>query len=53
MNAPQTALKVDDIRLGDVLFWQLTPDERDTAFATLRVKRPVSWHEEFEYPGVP
>jgi methyl-branched lipid omega-hydroxylase len=53
MPTPQMTLNVDDIRLGDVLFWQMAPAERDAAFATLRAQRPVSWHEEFEYPGVP
>ena len=53
MDTPQTTLKVDDIRVGDVLFWQLPAYEREAAFATLRAERPVSWHEEFEYPGVP
>lgn len=53
MTTPQTSLRVEDIRLGDVLFWQLPGSERDAAFATLRAERPVSWHEEFEYPGMP
>jgi cytochrome P450 len=53
MTTPQTSLRVDDIRLADILFWQLPESERDAAFGTLRAERPVSWHEEFEYPGVP
>lgn len=53
MRTPSTTLQVDDIRFGDILFWQLPPAERDAAFAVLRAQRPVSWHEEFEYPGVP
>jgi cytochrome P450 len=50
---PSSALAVDDIRLGDVAFWTLPEGEREGAFATLRRERPVSWHEEFEYPGLP
>lgn len=50
---PNSALAVDDIRLGDVAFWTLPEAEREGAFATLRRERPVSWHEEFEYPGLP
>jgi methyl-branched lipid omega-hydroxylase len=48
---PQTDLTLDQIQLGDALFWG-RPD-RDAAFAKLRAERPVSWHEEFEYPGLP
>jgi cytochrome P450 len=53
MTAPQSSLKLEDIRLADVTFWQLPESEREGAFAVLRRERPVSWHEEFEYPGVP
>jgi cytochrome P450 len=53
MSTPQTSLTLDDIRLADVTFWQLPAAEREGAFALLRRERPVSWHEEFEYPGVP
>jgi cytochrome P450 len=53
MLTPQTSLGIDDIRLGDVVFWQLPENEREGAFAKLRRERPVSWHEEFEYPGLP
>lgn len=54
MNAPPTTtLPVDRIRLGDVDFWNLPEAEREAAFAVLRRERPVSWHEEFEYPGLP
>jgi cytochrome P450 len=51
--APRTALTVDDIKLADVAFWSLPDRERDAAFTVLREQRPVSWHEEFEYPGLP
>ncbi len=53
MTRPQTSLKLDDISLADVVFWQLPGSEREGAFAKLRAERPISWHEEFEYPGVP
>ncbi|MEO8604572.1 MAG: cytochrome P450 [bacterium] len=51
--APQTALTPDEIKLSDVAFWALPDRERDAAFTVLREQRPVSWHEEFEYPGLP
>ena len=50
---PTTALALDDIRLADQAFWLLPEPEREGAFARLRAERPVSWHEEFEYPGIP
>ncbi|MDX2167796.1 MAG: cytochrome P450 [Deltaproteobacteria bacterium] len=51
--APRTELSVDDIKLSDVAFWSLPDHDREAAFALLRAERPVSWHEEFEYPGLP
>jgi len=48
---PQTDLSVDQIKLADVEFW--TRPDRDACFAKLRTERPVSFHEEFEYPGLP
>jgi cytochrome P450 len=51
--APRSALSIDDIKLSDVAFWSLPDHEREAAFALLREERPVSWHEEFEYPGLP
>src|SRR5262245_58953157 len=51
--SPPTSLGIDDIKLGDVAFWTLPESEREGAFALLREQRPVSWHEEFEYPGLP
>jgi cytochrome P450 len=48
---PTTPLSIDDIKLADAAFWS-RPD-RDACFAKLRAERPVSWHEEFEYPGLP
>ncbi len=41
-----------DIRLGDVDFWSLPLEDRESAFATLRRERPVSFHEEPEVPGL-
>src|SRR5438046_1588269 len=46
-----TSLSVDDIQLGQPEFWLRT--DREAAFATLRAERPVSWHEEFDYPSLP
>jgi cytochrome P450 len=36
-----------------VEFWTLPEADREGAFALLRRGRPVSFHEEFEYPGLP
>jgi cytochrome P450 len=51
MTTPQTTLSVDEIKLSDPAFW--LRDDRDGCFAKLRAERPVSWHEELEYPGMP
>jgi len=53
MMTPQTSLSLDRINLSDVNFWTLPGSERDGAFAKLRAERPVSWHDEAEYPGIP
>jgi methyl-branched lipid omega-hydroxylase len=50
---PQTDLSVDEIKLGALDFWVRNDRDRDAAFAVLRAERPVSWHEEYEYPGLP
>ena len=51
MRTPTTDLALDDIRLGDPALW-LRPD-REGMFAKLRAERPVSFHEERDFPGVP
>jgi methyl-branched lipid omega-hydroxylase len=51
--APTADLSLDDIKLADVEFWTRPDREREAAFAMLRAERPVSFHEEFEYPGLP
>ena len=48
---PTTDLAVDDIDLGAAEIWA-RPD-RDGIFAKLRAERPVSFHEEPEFPGFP
>src|SRR5262249_36822970 len=48
---PPPSLPLDDIKLAAPAFWS-RPD-REGCFAKLREQRPVSWHEEFEYPGLP
>lgn len=50
MMQANTAMRPDDIRLGDESFWTLPVDTREAAFATLRRERPVSFHEEPEVP---
>ncbi len=45
---------VDDIQLGDLAFWAKPLAERDAAFAALRDRMPLAFHEEVnEFPGVP
>jgi len=48
---PTTDLSVDQIQLGQFETWG-RPD-RDGLFAKLRAERPVSFHEEGEFPGIP
>ena len=48
---PTTDLAVDDIDLGSVELWSRR--DRDGIFARLRAERPVSFHEESEFPGFP
>jgi cytochrome P450 len=50
---PRTSLALDEIQLAHAAFWGMPEEERDGAFAKLRAERPVSWHEEFEYPDLP
>ena len=46
---PRSDLSVDEIDLSDPLFWALSEEEREGAFATLRAERPISFHEERDY----
>jgi methyl-branched lipid omega-hydroxylase len=46
---PRTDLTVDDIDLSDPLFWAMSEEEREGAFALLRRERPISFHEERDY----
>jgi cytochrome P450 len=48
---PITELAIDDMTLGQPEFWTRT--DRDACFAKLRSQRPVSFQDEFEYPGLP
>jgi len=50
---PRDTLSVDEIALGQPEFWDQPGDVREGAFATLRAERPVSFHEEFEFPPLP
>src|SRR5262245_37854694 len=47
---PLSRSGVDEIRLGDVAFWERPIEEREGDFLTLRRQRPVSFHEEPEVP---
>ena len=48
---PTTDVALDDIRLGEPMFW--ARDDRDALFAKLRRERPISFHEEFLMPPLP
>jgi len=50
-SLPTTDLSVDEIQLGQLETWA-RPD-REGMFAKLRAERPVSFHEEGEFPGIP
>ena len=50
---PRSVLSVDEIRLSDQAFWLRPLDEREGAFATLRAERPISFHEEPYFEGLP
>ncbi len=49
----EQALELEDIELGDPEFWALPAAEREGAFLTLREHAPVSFHAEYEFPGLP
>src|SRR5207237_2283369 len=48
---PTTGLALDDIQLGELSLWLRR--DREGIFAKLRAERPVSFHAEGEFPGVP
>ena len=50
---PEPSLELDEIDLSDPLFWARPWSEREGAFALLRAERPISFHEERAYPGIP
>jgi cytochrome P450 len=50
---PRRVLSVDEIRLSDLEFWTRPLEEREGAFATLREERPISFHEEPDFPLLP
>jgi cytochrome P450 len=43
-------MHLDDIHLGDPLFWERPYAEREKAFISLRRERPVSFHDEPDVP---
>jgi len=47
---PRSRMRVEEIHLGDPLFWENPIEDREGAFVTLRRERPVSFHEEPEVP---
>ncbi|MEL7207687.1 MAG: cytochrome P450 [Actinomycetota bacterium] len=53
LSTPERTLAVDEIDLSDPIFWARPWSEREGAFETLREERPISFHEEREYPGIP
>src|SRR5579862_3336048 len=50
---PREVLTVDEINLSDLQFWLRPLEEREGAFATLRRQRPISFHEEPWFEGLP
>ena len=50
---PRPVLAVDEIQLSELDFWERPPEEREGAFATLRAERPISFHAEIEFEGLP
>jgi cytochrome P450 len=51
ISTPTTDLAVGDIALGSADLWSRR--DRDGIFARLRAERPVSFHEEPDFPGFP
>lgn len=47
------SLDLDAINLSDPEFWLADRAHRDAAFAALRAERPVSFHAEWEFEGMP
>lgn len=45
---PESPRPYDPVDLSSRAFWAGTDTERETAFAELRAKRPVSWHRPLE-----
>jgi methyl-branched lipid omega-hydroxylase len=41
-----SSLKLEDIKLGSIEFWQLPEEEREETFKFLRDEHPISFHEE-------
>src|SRR3989442_1355324 len=48
---PTTDLALDDIQLGELSLWLRA--DREGIFTKLRAERPVSFHAEGDFPGVP
>jgi len=46
---PRPVLAAGEIDLSDPAFWLRPEDEREGAFATLRVETPISFHEERQF----
>ena len=44
------SLKVDEIDLCSLEFWELSEEERQGGFATLRSERPIPFMEEPDIP---
>jgi cytochrome P450 len=50
---PDRSLAMDEIELSNPLFWARPWAEREGAFATLREQHPISFQEEWDFPGIP
>ncbi len=50
---PSPSIPLDDIDLSSADFWRLPWAERESAFRTLRLERPVAFYEEPSLAGTP
>ena len=48
VEAPHPTRAFDPVSISPLSFWELTAEEREPVFKTLRDERPVSWHPPIE-----
>ncbi len=52
-GTPPPHVRIGDVDLGTLAFWDHDDDRRDGAFAALRREAPITFHETPELPGFP